>query len=198
MCHRLIVQVITLVLCLPQLRFGVHGFGFPSIISRHHDIRVRNGIYQSRLDFAHRRMMLQSDENPSDMDYFDNTNSSGEKWNENHDDNVKELKSIALDSTSSSVVQLAKNVLLANDFSPLRGLGNIQIGASFQQLSRLEVNEYVLQLEKHCTIESPAYSESLNGVWELICAGVGSPSILAYQVSTLPLLWVKIIIITSR
>lgn len=50
-----------------------------------------------------------------------------------------------------------------------------------KSLSRSEVNEYVLALEKMNPTEDPAYSSLLNGVWEVISTGFGDPALLGYQ-----------------
>ena len=41
---------------------------------------------------------------------------------------------------------------------------------------------YLNQLEKHNPTTDPAFSNLLNGVWELVLCGVGSPGLVAYQV----------------
>jgi len=50
-----------------------------------------------------------------------------------------------------------------------------------KRLSRSEVNEYVLALEKANPVADPAYSNLLNGVWEVISTGFGSPAMLGFQ-----------------
>ena len=50
-----------------------------------------------------------------------------------------------------------------------------------KSLSRSEVNEYVLALEKMNPTEDPAYSSLLNGVWEVISTGFGDPALLGFQ-----------------
>lgn len=49
-------------------------------------------------------------------------------------------------------------------------------------LSRTDVNELILKLEKQNPTIEPAKSKLLNGVWELAVSGVGSPGLLVYQV----------------
>lgn len=48
-------------------------------------------------------------------------------------------------------------------------------------LSRTDINEIILKLEKINPTSEPAKSNLLNGVWELVVSGVGSPGLLAYQ-----------------
>ncbi len=48
-------------------------------------------------------------------------------------------------------------------------------------MTRSEVNEYVLALEKMNPTEDPAYSSLLNGVWEVVASGFGDPALLGYQ-----------------
>jgi hypothetical protein len=50
-----------------------------------------------------------------------------------------------------------------------------------KSLSRGEVNEYVLALEKVNPTSDPTYSSLLNGVWEVISTGFGDPALLGYQ-----------------
>eukprot|EP01038_Epipyxis_sp_PR26KG_P014180 gene14180-19028_t len=50
-------------------------------------------------------------------------------------------------------------------------------------LSRAEVNEYVVELEKKNPTTNPANSSLVNGVWEVIYAsGLGSPGMFGFQV----------------
>lgn len=48
-------------------------------------------------------------------------------------------------------------------------------------MTRSEVNEYVLALEKINPTEDPAYSSLLNGVWEVVSCGFGDPALLGFQ-----------------
>ena len=48
-------------------------------------------------------------------------------------------------------------------------------------MTRSEVNEYVLALEKMNPTEDPAYSSLLNGVWEVVASGFGDPALLGFQ-----------------
>merc|ERR1712146_234546 len=50
-----------------------------------------------------------------------------------------------------------------------------------KSLSRFEMNEYVLALEKVNPTEDPAYSKLLNGVWEVVSTGFGDPALLGFQ-----------------
>ena len=49
-------------------------------------------------------------------------------------------------------------------------------------LSRAEINEYVLSLEKENPTKEPASSKLLNGVWEVKSTGFGSPGLVGLQV----------------
>lgn len=49
-------------------------------------------------------------------------------------------------------------------------------------LSRAEINEYVLALEKLNPTQDPASSRLLNGVWEVKSTGFGSPGLVGLQV----------------
>lgn len=49
-------------------------------------------------------------------------------------------------------------------------------------LSRSELNEYILQLEKLNPTEDPALSPLLNGVWEVISSGLFSPGFIGVQI----------------
>lgn len=49
-------------------------------------------------------------------------------------------------------------------------------------LTRSEINEYVLSLEKMNPTAEPAYSKLLNGVWEVKSTGFGSPGLVGLQV----------------
>eukprot|EP01039_Chlorochromonas_danica_P003673 gene3673-4019_t len=54
-------------------------------------------------------------------------------------------------------------------------------------LSRAEINELVLQLEKRNPTYEPAYSPLLNGVWEIVSASIFSPGLIGYQaMKTIP------------
>lgn len=59
----------------------------------------------------------------------------------------------------------------------------LQFQSRQNSLSRIELNECILQLEKTTSIPSPALSPKLNGVWELASFGASfsSPGLLAYQ-----------------
>eukprot|EP00596_Hydrurales_sp_CCMP1899_P005977 CAMPEP_0119034586 /NCGR_PEP_ID=MMETSP1177-20130426/1576_1 /TAXON_ID=2985 /ORGANISM="Ochromonas sp, Strain CCMP1899" /LENGTH=208 /DNA_ID=CAMNT_0006992111 /DNA_START=149 /DNA_END=775 /DNA_ORIENTATION=+ len=47
--------------------------------------------------------------------------------------------------------------------------------------SRLQMNEYVLALEKINPTFEPATAALLNGVWEIVATGFGSPGIIGFQ-----------------
>jgi hypothetical protein len=49
-------------------------------------------------------------------------------------------------------------------------------------LTRGEINEYVLALERINPTQDPAYSKLLNGVWDLKSMGFGSPGLVGLQV----------------
>jgi len=49
-------------------------------------------------------------------------------------------------------------------------------------LTRGEINEYVLALERINPTSDPAYSKLLNGVWEVKSTGFGSPGLVGLQV----------------
>jgi len=51
-----------------------------------------------------------------------------------------------------------------------------------KSLSRSELNEYILQLEKLNPTEDPALSPLLNGVWEVISSGLFSPGFIGVQI----------------
>eukprot|EP01035_Chromulina_nebulosa_P021619 gene21619-27982_t len=64
---------------------------------------------------------------------------------------------------------------------------DILLTESDKSLSRIEIAEYVLLLEKSFSSPSPAESKLLNGVWEVVVSGFGSPGLVAYQaVKALP------------
>lgn len=47
--------------------------------------------------------------------------------------------------------------------------------------SRTQMNEYVLALEKVNPTAEPATAALLNGVWEIVVTGFGSPGIIGFQ-----------------
>ena len=47
--------------------------------------------------------------------------------------------------------------------------------------SRTQMNEYVLALEKINPTFEPATAALLNGVWEIVATGFGSPGIIGFQ-----------------
>ena len=47
--------------------------------------------------------------------------------------------------------------------------------------SRTQMNEYVLALEKVNPTSEPANAALLNGVWEIVATGFGSPGIIGFQ-----------------
>ena len=47
--------------------------------------------------------------------------------------------------------------------------------------SRTQLNEYVLALEKVNPTSDPAKAALLNGVWEIVASGFGSPGIIGFQ-----------------
>lgn len=47
--------------------------------------------------------------------------------------------------------------------------------------SRTQMNEYVLALEKINPTAEPASAPLLNGVWEIVATGFGSPGIIGFQ-----------------
>lgn len=47
--------------------------------------------------------------------------------------------------------------------------------------SRTQMNEYVLALEKINPTAEPASAALLNGVWEIVATGFGSPGIIGFQ-----------------
>jgi hypothetical protein len=56
------------------------------------------------------------------------------------------------------------------------------ITGSSTSLSRGEINEFVVQLEKTMAVKTPASSSLMNGVWELAFSGITSPGLLGYQI----------------
>jgi hypothetical protein len=56
------------------------------------------------------------------------------------------------------------------------------ITGSTTTLTRGEISEFVLQLEKTMSVKNPAASSLMNGVWELAFSGITSPGLLGYQV----------------
>eukprot|EP01036_Dinobryon_divergens_P023354 gene23354-31691_t len=53
----------------------------------------------------------------------------------------------------------------------------------YSSISRSELNECILKLEKSKSVENPAESPLLNGVWEVVnSGGITSPGMLGYQI----------------
>jgi len=169
MCHLTLITtaLVLLVMFQPYLSSSY------SVKQSHHRGPLFYQLTLSRkYSFASSSILQMSDENPSDMDppnALIDENSSG----------YSPATSPAPNSIPA-VAQMAKDILLSNDLS---SMWNPDIrNSDSSSFSRIEINEYVLQLEKSSPIDNPAYSEALNGVWELLCAGFGSPAVIAYQI----------------
>eukprot|EP01040_Poterioochromonas_malhamensis_P005289 gene5289-5672_t len=72
---------------------------------------------------------------------------------------------LGLSSTNSNFQFNAKDLLI----SDCKGL------------TRGEINEFVLQLEKQNPTSDPAYSPLVNGVWEVLTTGIASPGMIGFQ-----------------
>jgi len=81
-------------------------------------------------------------------------------------DGAPPTSSWASSSSTSSSNSAVKNLLLDTTSS----------------LTRTEINEYVLALEKINPTSDAAYSRLLNGVWEVKSTGFGSPGLVGLQI----------------
>eukprot|EP01031_Cornospumella_fuschlensis_P028841 gene28841-34809_t len=85
---------------------------------------------------------------------------------------------------SSSVLSRRQQFLSASRSYPSYqpNIKDLLIADSCSGLTRSEINEYVLELEKRNPTYEPAYSPLLNGVWEIVSASVLSPGMLGFKV----------------
>jgi len=76
---------------------------------------------------------------------------------------------------------------LMRQMATLESAKDILLSDGGSGLSKAELNEYILKLEKLNPTEDPALSPLLNGVWEVVSSGIFSPGMVGIQaIKSLP------------
>ena len=71
---------------------------------------------------------------------------------------------------------------MAEDYAVVHADAKSSLLSDISAYSRTQMNEYVLALEKVNPTQEPAKAALLNGVWEIVATGFGSPGIIGLQV----------------
>ena len=71
---------------------------------------------------------------------------------------------------------------MAEDYTVVHADAKSSLLSDISAYSRTQMNEYVLALEKVNPTQEPAKAALLNGVWEIVATGFGSPGIIGLQV----------------
>lgn len=71
---------------------------------------------------------------------------------------------------------------MSEDYTVVHAEAKASLLSDICAFSRTQMNEYVLALEKVNPTQEPARAALLNGVWEIVATGFGSPGVIGLQV----------------